>query len=284
MAETRDALYAMLDRYLAALVAQDPGQVPWAPGARSSENNVQLAIGDGLWGTCVGLGDYRLRFADVEQGQVGYFGQIREPLAESLFALRLRVIDERVAEAECLVLRLDDEGFKLPQAAPIDKPLFQEALPPERRRPRARLRSIADGYFDTLQLNDGALFTHFHPECNRIENGYQTTNNSQATVLPNARLGCAEQFRLGIYRYDDRLRARRYPLIDEERGLVLAAGFIDHRGRLGRYSLTDGRVADSPIRRPHTFHLIELFKIDDGLIRQIEAVFITVPYHMPSAW
>jgi hypothetical protein len=284
MTQERDALYAMLDRYLAALIAQDPGQVPWAPGARCSENNVQLAIGDGLWGTCTGLGDYRLRFADPEQGQVGCFGQIREPLAESLFALRLQVTDQCVAEAECLVLRLDDEGFKLPQAAPVDKPIFQETLPPERRRPRARLLSIADGYFDTLQLNDGSLFTHFHPDCNRIENGFQTTNNPDATVLPNARLGCAEQFRLGIYRYDDRLRARRFPLIDEERGLVLAAGFIDHRGRLGRYALTDGRIVDSPIRRPHTFHLLELFKIDDGLIRQIEAVFITVPYHMPSAW
>ncbi|MCC6201452.1 MAG: hypothetical protein IT494_00430 [Gammaproteobacteria bacterium] len=284
MTQERAALDALLDRYLDALASQDPGKVPWTPAARCSENNVQLAIGDGLWGTCIGLGGYRLRFADPVAGAVGFFGQVREPLAESLFALRLKVTGGRVAEAECIVLRLDDEGFKLPQAAPIDKPVLQEIVPPERRRPRARMLSIADGYLDTLQLNDGALFTHFHPDCDRIENGFQTTNNPDATVLPNARLGCEEQFRLGIYRYDDRLRDRRYPLIDEERGLVLAAGFIDHRGRLGRYTLTDGRVVEAPIRRPHTFHLLELFKIDDGLIRQVEAVFITVPYHMPAAW
>jgi hypothetical protein len=29
---------------------------------------------------------------------------------------------------------------------------------------------------------------------------------------------------------------------------------------------------------------MELFKIVDGRIRQIEAVFITVPYNMPSPW
>jgi len=31
-------------------------------------------------------------------------------------------------------------------------------------------------------------------------------------------LGCKAQFELGNFRYDDRLRARRYPLVDVERG------------------------------------------------------------------
>jgi hypothetical protein len=97
-------------------------------------------------------------------------------------------------------------------------------------------------------------------------------------------LGCEEQFKQGNYRYDDRLRARRFPLVDVERGLVLASGFIDHSGRLGEYTLTDGRVINSPLRYPHSFYLLELFKIDDGKILQIEAVFVTVPYGMGSPW
>jgi hypothetical protein len=64
----------------------------------------------------------------------------------------------------------------------------------------------------------------------------------------------------------------------------MAGGFIDHCGKLGDYELTDGRKVTSPIRRPHTFYLLELFKIRDGAIEQIEANFITVPYHMPSPW
>lgn len=97
-------------------------------------------------------------------------------------------------------------------------------------------------------------------------------------------LGCEDQFRSGNYRYDDRLRGRRFPLVDEERGLVLAFGFIDHCGRLAQYQLTDGRTVRSPVRRPHSFYLGELFKIDQRMICQIEANFITVPYHMPSPW
>jgi hypothetical protein len=117
-----------------------------------------------------------------------------------------------------------------------------------------------------------------------VENGVQTTNNPNYALIPATAFGCEEQFRLGIYRYDDELRARRYPLIDEERGLVLAFGFIDHSGRIGRYKLTNGQDAESPIRRPHSFYLGELFKIDHGMICQIEANFISVPYRMPSPW
>ena len=144
---------------------------------------------------------------------------------------------------------------------------------------------LSNGYFDTLQLNDGTLHTRFHPDCNRVENGVQTTRNPDfAKIVPVAALGCEEQFRMGNYRYDDRLRARRFPLVDEERGLVLAFGFIDHSGRLAEYQLTDGRTVRSPVRRPAQFLHRRTVQDRHGMICQIEANFITVPYHMPSPW
>jgi len=286
----RQCLYGLLDQYLAALVRKDPAALPWAKHAMTTENNVTLAIGDGLWGTITGLGDYKLKFADVEQGQVGFFGVVKETNDSSGVALRIKIQDKQIAEVETLVFRLADAaaigGGGSPFANPKfeDKPILQQNVPAAQRRPRARMISIADGYFDTLQLNDGQLFTEFDPQCNRMENGLQTTNHAIPNFTDVVQLGCAEQFKLGYYRYDDRLRGRRYPLVDEERGLVLAAGFIDHAGRLGTYKLTDGRVVESPIRRPHSFYLIELFKIVDGKIRQIESLFMTVPYNMPSPW
>ena len=65
---------------------------------------------------------------------------------------------------------------------------------------------------------------------------------------------------------------------------MLAAGFIDHNGALGMFKLTDGTVINSPMRTPSTLCLLELFRIQDGKIRQIQAVFIGVPYGMPSPW
>jgi hypothetical protein len=280
----RTTLYAVLDGYLAALAAKNPARVDWAKTVHNSENNVMIPTGEGLWGTLDRLGDYQLRFADVKTGQVGYFGTVHEPLEESAFTVRLKVDGQgRVAEVETIVVRQSDSGIKFENPRYWDKPILNaNANKPDSRKEMVRL---ADGYFSTLQMNDGALHTKFHPDANRVENGVQTTHNPEfAKIVPVSALGCEEQFKMGNYRYDDRLRGRRFPLVDEERGLVLAFGFIDHSGKLDTYQLTDGRTVKSPVRRPHSFYLAELFKIEDGMIWQIEANFITVPYWMPSPW
>jgi hypothetical protein len=279
----RAALYAILDDYLAALGAGDPSRLRWDAAVRHSENNVMLEPGDGVWGTIERLGDYQLRFADPVTRQVGYFGTVIEPAEESAYCMRLQVTESgAICEVEQVIVRDSEYGMALPGKAFWTKPILEsDAVVPSSR---AELQALADGYFSTLQLNDGTIHTKFAPDCNRVENGVQTTNNPNFDFIPSAALGCEEQFRLGIYRYDDRLRARRFPLIDEERGLVFAFGFIDHSGRLGQYQWTDGSDRVSPIRRPHSFYLGELFRIDHGMIQQIEANFISVPYHMPSPW
>jgi len=280
---SRQCLYDVLNEYLAALKAQAPERAPWAAGARYTENNVELAPGRGLWRTVSGLGSYDLRFADPSTGEVAFYGVVDETVAASPFALRLKVTRGRITEAETIIARPQDAGVPFVKAKLTPRPEMSEVLPPAERMPRAKMIAIANGYFDTLQRNDGRLHTAFEDDCNRREDGMQTTNNPNPEY-PNMALGCAAQFKLGIYRYDDELRARRFPLVDEERGIVLAAGFIDHSGHLGEYTLTDGRKATSMYRRPHSFCLLEAFKIRAGKIQAIEAVFTSVPYGMPSPW
>lgn len=282
----RECLFEIADQYLNGLVTQDPSIVPWAEQVKFTENNVPLQIGDGIWGTIQGLGEYKLRVADVGAGQVGFFGVLDEPQFSSLFSMRMKVEHRLISEIEMVILRTINEPKSIVWPDPVleEKAVFYDILPDARRRPKERLITIADGYFDTLQLNDGTLYTEFHEDCNRIENGTRTTNNSSVEFTSVGALGCEEQFKQGNYRYDDRLRERRYPFVDEERGLVLAMGFIDHSGVLDEYTLTDGRLIQSPIRFPHSFYLMELFHIDDGKIRQIESVFVTVPYGMASPW
>jgi hypothetical protein len=281
----RACLYGFLDQYLDALKMKDPSRLPLAKNFRYSENNVMMDIGDGVWGTVTGLGNYNLRMADPINGEVGFYGIVDETNSTSAFALRLKVEDGKISEAETLIRRSEGGGPFPSKPNLVDKPVLNEIVSPDLRRPRARMIALVDGYFSTLQLNDGVLFTQFDDNCNRIENGLLTTHNPDLMkTIPVANLGCAQQFKLGNYRYDDRVRDRRFFLVDEERGLVMAAGFIDHAGRLANFALTDGTVMHSPIRTPGTLCLLELFKIRDGKIQQIEAIFIGVPYNMRSPW
>jgi hypothetical protein len=280
---SRHCLYEVLDAYLAALKAQAPERAPWARGARYTENNVELAPGKGMWRTVSALESYDFRFADPSSGEVAFYGVVDETVAASPFAVRLKVARGRITEAETIIARPQEAGVPFVKSKLTARPEMNEILAPNDRTPRAKMIAIANGYFDTLQRNDGTLHTAFEDDCNRREDGMQTTNNPNREY-PNMSLGCAAQFKLGIYRYDDELRARRFALVDEERGIVLAGGFIDHSGRLGEYTLTDGRKATSKYRHPHSFCLLEAFKIRSGKIQAIEAVFTTVPYGMASPW
>jgi len=186
---------------------------------------------------------------------------------------------------ETIVVRPEDAGIPFVTADIKAKPVWNEMLLAADRTPRQKMIDVANGYFQTLQLNDGTLHTQFTPDCDRREDGMQSTNNAQVGLnAANSGLGCVAQFELGWYRYDDRLRDRRFVVVDEERGIVLAAAFIDHEGRLGEYTLTNGEKRTSNYRRPHTYVLFEAFRIKGAKIQQVEAVFTTVPYNMPSPW
>lgn len=282
---SRAQLYAWADEYLDALVARDASRVPWADQVTYTENNVQIRVGDGLWNTVTARrAAYDLKCCDPQSGQVSWFGVIEERGHPAVMGLRLGINAGRIAEVEVIVCREMEFGpFPHIDDAAVPRPLMLADVPVDQRVPRARMIAIADGYFDTIQLNDGKLFTEFTDDCDRIENGLQTTNTEIADY-PIARMGTADQFRLGQYIYDDRLRDRRFPLVDKEKGIVLAAGFIDHAGKVMDVTWTDGSRHTSLFHFPHSFVLLELFKISGGKIAGVEAVFVTVPYNMVSPW
>ena len=165
----------------------------------------------------------------------------------------------------------------------VHDPEFNEILPVEQRRSRARLLAAADTYFDTVERNDGQVFAHFTEDCARLENGISTTapapgasGGGNAAAIAS---GCREQFELGIYYINKRIR-RDHFIVDEERGVVVSRGFFDHDNEVDRYLLTNGREMRTALKWPNSISLIEAFRIKDGAIQRIEAVFTYVPYFM----
>ena len=278
-----DCLTGILDQYLAGLVAHDPARVPFADRVKCTENNVQLRIGDGLWGTVSGIRHSAdLKFADPQTGQVGFYGIVEEHGIPAYMALRLKVENHRISEVETIVRRNEPGPGGDPATFKHD-PGFFGTLTPAERTPRARMIDLANGYFSTLQLNDGKIFTQFDDDCARWENGWQGAGNPH-DKNPMNRMSCGAQFKLGFYRWDTRVRDRGFMLVDEAHGLVMTRMFIDHAGVLTDYTLTNGQKRVSSLKSPHTWCALELFKIRSGKIYRIEAVFIGVPYYMPSPW
>lgn len=281
----RDCLIGFARRYVDALERRDPSHVPLSPRVRFTENNVEMPIGnDGLWGTVSDVWDDALEVADELTGNVAWFGIVEEHGNPAYLAARIKVEDGAITEVETVVNRLPDmpKPFGDP-AAIVHDPAFNEILPPAERRSRARLIAVADGYFNTVELNDGDVFTQFHPDCGRLENGMLTTGGGGGPGNAGSMAeGCEPQLRLGMYRINKRIRERRYPIVDVERGVVVASGFFDHANTFDRYTLTDGREMQTVLKWPNTITLLEAFKVREGKIYRIEAVFTYVPYFMHS--
>ena len=269
--------------YMTALSKRDVTRVRFASNVRFTENNVELSLGhDGLWKTISGIAPNALEAADVTTGQGAWIGTVQEHGEPAYFGMRLRVEDKQIVEVETVVVR--KTGLPLPfgdTKTLTHDPAFAEVLKPEQRRPRERLHAVADSYFNTVELNDGVVFAPFDAECARTENGLVTTAASTGSSGDIAQ-GCENQFKLGIYRINKRIRERRYPLIDEERGVVVATGFFDHANTFDTYKTTDGKDRKTLLKWPNSISLVEAFKIRDGKIYRIEAIFTYVPYFMHS--
>ena len=305
----RACLEGFVDRYLDAVVAHDPSRLPLAPGVRFTEDGQVLQVGDGLWRTMRSKGHYRLFVSDVPAGQVAFFGSIEEDNRDpskgtpAAIALRLRVRDHKITEIEQIVIR--DQTLGPPNPGQLNagqrieamtvNPIYLQATPKARRMSRAALIATANKYFSGMQQNDGKGDYPFADDCNRIENGGQSTNvptpagqtrpDPKTSLSYSGQWSCMEQFRSGLLHFVTRIRDRRYVAIDEERGIVFAFGFFDHSGGSTRtFTTPDGRSVTSGPVQPWTWQIAELFKVEDGKIHKIEALLQRCPYGMNSGW
>jgi hypothetical protein len=281
----RHCLETFIDDCLSALIAHDPSGLPLADTVKFTENGQRLNIGDGLWNTASARGPHKLYVADPEARQVGFFGTIRENGTPAILALRLKLVDREIAEIESLVARDEKEALKL-EAMGAPHPALTSAVPRSERLSREELVKIANMYFVGLERNDGKGIYPFSDDCNRIENGQQTTNRPSENPGPFdvSALGCKAQFESGFFRFVTRIRDRRFVVIDEERQLVLAFVFFDHAGNVPTVTLANGRTIPIGVSRPWTWEIAELFKIENRLIRYIQAVIRESAYGMNSGW
>ena len=288
-AETCDraCLTGFIDRYLEALVAHDPSRLPIAPQVKFTENGQPLEVGDALWATASGNASFRIDAVDPETGQAAFTGVIEENGSPALMSLRLKIDAGLITEIESVVARNDSQFFGV-KFLTQPEPIYAEILAPAERVPRERMIAIADSYFAALERMDGKRFVPFATTCNRIENGFQTTNNPAMDTNPDddfsiSSMSCIEQFKTGYLKFVTGIR-RRMLVVDEERGIVFNFALLDHAGNIHEVTMTDGRTLPVNVKTPFTWLGGGLFKIKNGEIHRIYTVLIRAPYKMSPGW
>jgi hypothetical protein len=282
----RACLESLAERYLEALVERAPDRLPLTDDVQFTENGQTLEFGSALWATANAVSEYRFYVADTEAQQVALRAVLEENGAPVILLARLGVRDGRIGEVEHLVARpaasatVGLDGLRTP------RPIMTAVVPAEMRVPRAALVGIADSYFDGLDELDNGRRVPFHEACQRAENGAEAANAGNAEVGALSGLGCAEQLDTGFSKFVTAIRERRFPVVDEERGLVVAITLYDHAGGIEAVELANGGTFEVPetYRSPSTRLTGQVFRVEGGLIRRIEAVLVDVPYRMPSGW
>ena len=310
----RACLEGYVDRYLDAMLANEVSPKLFARDVKFTENGIRLPLGnEGLWFGMSGKGTYRFYVPDVETQQVAFIGTVIENTRNRganngegdkvAIALRLKIAGGLITEVEQLAVRPDTPlggrggagggaraggagaaagaqpaGGRAAGAQPaapagrgagpgsgntgervdaMGQPhaIFREVIPESKRPSREELIDTANYYFTGLARNDGKGYYPFTDDCDRFENGMQMTQRN-----------CKAQFENSLRGIVSRIRDRRFVAVDRERGIVFAFAFFDHDNI------------------NWTWQLGELFKIENGLIRRVEAVFHRAPYGIPSGW
>ena len=281
----RACLENYVNRYLDAMEANDPSLELFTRDCKFTENGIRLPLGgEGLWYSMSGKGNYKFYVPDVETQQVAFIGTVKEGAAApakttpgakpaqatiTALALRLKIADNgKISEVEQLAIRPETNLFGggestsrfPPTGESVEKmgaphEVFAEVIPEAERMSREELVEVGNYYFEGLQRNDGKGYYPFTDDCVRFENGMESTRE------------CKKQFESGqLANIVSRIRDRRFVAVDRERGIAFAFGFFDH------------------VTINFTWQLAELFKIEKGQIRRIEAVFHRGAYGINSGW
>jgi len=234
----RACLKTTLDQYLNAVMKHDPNAAPLMIGFRQTENTTVVKLGNGLWKTMTGLGKMQRRYFDAVNGQAGYFGIIEENGAPAIVTVRLKVENKKITEAEWIVARKGDPGLNGPAGGNvfsvedlISNPPPERTLPKEARMSRETMIAITNSYFDGITTHDGSIIMA-NAGCPRLENGQTMTGRGGRGGATGSVSDCTS----GLETINiQNVAARRYPLVDEEAGVVMAmAVFIRKPGTTTR--------------------------------------------------
>lgn len=251
----RRCLLQILTVYTEGLVDNDVTRLPLASSYKATANGVVKAKAgqSEVWGAIRRM-PFRQALVDPVTGAAVFYGVVtnsptRDAARWWFYTLRLKVERKQITEIEEIAFD-GTLGGTPASSLRLPERVFDTVLPLAERSTREELFAIANSYFDAVSQEKPYREVPWHPECQRIELGAFTVNAERS---PGS---CGGEFQNPATKWN--VRNRRFYVADVERGVVVAAGnFMTPP----EYPNNNGSV------------VIEVFKVQDGLIRHIEAFF-----------
>ena len=268
----RACLTAQVDAYFKALKAHDAKLLPQASKGRITENGSDKKLADTLW---AGAGDavYRFDIVNTRRGDTGTEAVIKNADgSKTMLMVRLKVQAGAITEIETIKAN-KGEADRLwdPDRLTTVSPKLQLSIREAERDSYYDLIGATESYWRAFQTNGTPAYhrARILPDALRFENGVQTTGTVRDGKYNDTSLGFDEGAFLGRNLWD-----RRYPVVDEERGIVLS---------IVRFGLKAGAKSQS-VATSNDRLVGEFFAIQKGYISEVHAVLFNLPDDKPTGW
>ena len=204
----RACLRQALDAYLGAVFKHDPSAVPLTADHYATENTAVVQNGEGFWKDVSGYGEVQRRYFDPMNESAAFLGLLKQNGQDRITSVRIKVDGGKVSEAEWIISYPSSDGKRVPNPqGMIANPPPEGALPASQRTSRFLLKSIADDFYQAFSDHYG-LWVPSEDNCMAYEIGGKG-GQCHSLNFENASDSTKD------------LALRRYPLVDEEAGIVL---------------------------------------------------------------
>jgi len=268
----RACLTKVIDGYFAALIANDAAALRQAARARITDNGAEKKLADTFWDGAQSIA-YRFDIVNTNRGDTGTESVIvNADGSKTMHMVRLKVVNGAITEIETIKAN-QGEADRLwdPDRLSSVSPDLQLTIREAERDSYYGLIAAAEGYWRAFQTN-GTPDYHpapLMPDARRFENGLQTTGMVRDGQFVSAQSG----FDAGRF-VNRNIWDRRYPVVDEERGIVLS---------IVRFGLKAGAQSQSAATTNDRL-VAEFFSVKRGQIQEIQAVLFNLPDAQPTGW
>ena len=268
----RSALTGIIDQYFKALLVNNASAVPLAESAKITLNGDIKSLAETFWKDAESI-TFRFDIVNTRRGDTGTEAVIKNSDGSlTMFMLRMKIKGDKIAEIEAIKCN-KGEADQIWDADNLSEvsPSYLLSIREVERDSYYDLIGTAESYWRAFQTNGSSEYrpARLLPDSKRFENGMQTTG----MIKDGQYESTAKGFDTGFFK-ERNIWDRRYPVVDEERGVVLS---------IVRFGIKAGLKSRSE-STSHDRLVAEFFAIRSGLIKEIQAVIVNRPENMSTGW